>query len=457
MAPERGRNSLSEAAMFDAKIDKLWEAVIQQHAVLEEIHSESVAMRRCLESAGLISCRDFDIEMHRVRFASVIRRHPLAQTTNMQNAMHLEGIALKIGQCLDETSGLHLGEASRALHSAAVLVSRIFVIGGIDMDPHKAATSNNTTVSRLDTRCGTWEAMSPMPKGRSRAASAIAMGKLYVIGGMNNNHQALADCDCLDLMSGTWEAGPPPMSAPRAAHSAACRMGSEIYVVGGSSDGRHLLHTVERFNVNKQTWHTAPPMAIPRGTCACVSMDNQLYAIGGCNARGLLNSVERLSYQGKAWKPTRAMTQVRADFAALVHIDRIFVMGGFSSGNRVVPSVECYRQDTGLWEVMPDMLWPSAACTAAASRGRIYVLGGTNGRHSLSGTQYLLPGQSEWKEGPQMQDRRANLFAAPCWDHSRKGSKRSSSKQKKTKCPDPDAEQKENNSDSSVSTIINVF
>lgn len=443
--------------MFDAKIDRLWEAVIQQQAVLEEIHSESVAVRRCLESAGLVSAREFDIEMHRVRFASVIRRHPLAQTTNIQNAMHLEGIALKIGQCLDETSGLHLGEASRALHSAAFLSSRIFVIGGIDMDPHKTATCTNTTVSRLDTRCGTWEAMPPMPKGRSRAASAIAMGKLYVIGGMNSCYQALADCDCLDLLSGTWEAGSPPMSAPRAAHSAACRMGSEIFVVGGSSDGRHLLQTVERFNINKQTWHTAPPMAIPRGTCACVSVDNQLYAIGGCNARGLLNSVERLSYQGKAWKPTRAMTQVRADFAALVHIDRIFVMGGFSSGNRVVPSVECYRQDTGLWEAMPDMLWPCAACTAAPSRGRIYVLGGTNGRHSLNGTQYLMPGQSKWIEAPQMQDRRANLFAAPCWDHSGKAKKIS---RKKARIPrsEKDAEQETNdNTDSSVSTIINVF
>lgn len=379
----------------------------------------------------------------------------------MQNAMHMEGIAMKVGQCLDDESSLSLSETSRGMKSVVLFGSRIFVIGGIDMDSHKAQTCNHTSVSRLDTRFGTWESLAPMPKARMRAASAIAMGKLYVIGGMDSSHKALASCDCLNLMTGVWEAELPPMSVPRAAHSAASRNGLDIYVVGGSSDGRHLLQTVERYNVHKQIWQTAPPMAIPRGTCACVSMDGLLYAMGGCNTRGLLNSVERLSFEGKAWKPAHAMRQVRADFAALVHMDRIFVLGGFSSGNCVVPSVECYRPDLGLWEAMPDLLWPAAACTAAATRGRIYVLGGTNGRNSLSATQWLTVGEHSWKEGPQMQERRANHFSAPCVDQWRgQARKMVQKKQQSTKYShtvenEPILEPE--NSDSSSATIINVF
>ena len=96
------------------------------------------------------------------------------------------------------------------------------------------------------------------------------------------------------------------------------RIGENIYVIGGRKDGI-AMSKVSIYNVTTNTWKSGPSMLEARGAFAsCVSSENIIYVLGGCNADGIdYRSVEMLQCDehGEAiggWQPLPLMKTARA-------------------------------------------------------------------------------------------------------------------------------------------------
>lgn len=403
-------------AMHEAR--QLLEAgaqIMKQHeATINNLRIESIALRRCLFKSGALCPTAFDIERHRVRFEWFLERHPSGLTENaMKQALitHISNVML----FSDSKMVVHMDAVSVAFRSVIAHLSRVYAIGGFDTQGKRlfgGAMQPMDMVESLDVLSGDWDPMPAIPLARMRSGSAVANGKLYVVGGLVGR-EAVARADCLSMLTGIWEPLP-PMMAPRGACGAAGLNSAVtgIFVMGGSSDGRQLLNTVECYSELSHCWHHAPPMLERRGAFAAVQLQDVVYVLGGLNAQQKLSAFEGYELGSRSWRQLAPLRFPRAELAAVAHRGRVIAIGGYSdSSTAPLDSVECYEVERGTWEAMPALSQPVAACAAAVSKGRIYVLGGFNGHRTLPGVQLLLPGESFWRGGPPMRAARMSLAA----------------------------------------------
>merc|ERR1719272_526635 len=85
----------------------------------------------------------------------------------------------------------------------------------------------------------------PMPI--SRGYSMGSNGKLYVVGGRDQDGARLASAECYDPDCGTWEKLA-AMNIPRSG-LAAVSLGGALYVMGGADNQARPLSSVERFDL----------------------------------------------------------------------------------------------------------------------------------------------------------------------------------------------------------------
>eukprot|EP00747_Dinoflagellata_sp_TGD_P179489 gnl/TRDRNA2_/TRDRNA2_30362_c0_seq1.p1 gnl/TRDRNA2_/TRDRNA2_30362_c0~~gnl/TRDRNA2_/TRDRNA2_30362_c0_seq1.p1 ORF type:complete len:494 (+),score=68.40 gnl/TRDRNA2_/TRDRNA2_30362_c0_seq1:46-1482(+) len=391
---------------IEAKLDVACEGLMRQQAYIDELRTGHAALLRCLLHSGLLSVNKFSIEHHRQRSALVTRRHPCERSATLHTAMMHEECIRIILQFIDVPTSHNLSIASSKSHTALHLPGRIYVVSGVS-ETRKALT----TVDRLDVSSANWEHVAPVPRARTRSASASAGGKLYIMGGLFGQ-QALDSVDCLNLYNAKWEMLPSmPVRRAGAAGAAAAKV---VYTLGGSSNGFSILDTVDRYDVAEKYWSPAPPMASPRVALQAVIMQGRLFALGGNNGRQTLASVEVLDFQTQVWQQSKPLRMPRSEFTATVLPGRIVVIGGFVDGHRLLGSVDCFMPETGSWEALPPLLHPLASCTSVVCGGQIYVLGGSDGNKVHSTVQCFRLGEACWTLGPPMQVPRFATMAAAC-------------------------------------------
>ncbi len=81
-----------------------------------------------------------------------------------------------------------------------------------------------------------WTAVAPMIRARFGFALAAFAGRLWAIGGYNEDHQELASVESYDSLTDSWREEPPLALGPRSCHAAA-EFGGELIVVGGQRKG----------------------------------------------------------------------------------------------------------------------------------------------------------------------------------------------------------------------------
>lgn len=201
---------------------------------------------------------------------------------------------------------------SRAM--AGMIDGYFYTCGGFD------GFKTLITCHRLNIANGSWEAVPSLSQRRCMAASAVVKGCLLVCGGSDRepaklSDQALRVCESLDPITGEWRSVP-PMETARS-RAASCLVRGHLYVCGGLS-GRLALTSVERLDVSSGTWDTLPHMATRRFGAAVGSLNGCLFVCGGNDGDALLNSVERFDLEEGAWKDVTAMAESRTWPVAIV-------------------------------------------------------------------------------------------------------------------------------------------
>jgi N-acetylneuraminic acid mutarotase len=116
----------------------------------------------------------------------------------------------------------------------------------------------------FDPASGQWSELAPLPSGRSSHDAAVVDGRLYVVGGWNMQgtsetkwHTSAVVCDLTQPELKWTEIAVPPFQR-RAVSLAACK--GKLFVVGGMQEDNQITTRVDVFDPATNAWTTAPAL-----------------------------------------------------------------------------------------------------------------------------------------------------------------------------------------------------
>ena len=271
---------------------------------------------------------------------------------------------------------LPLMNTPRAVFGATAIGEKIYIAGGWNSNYEYLEYFSDVEV--YDRKSNKWSRLSNMKKKRGFCAVTSVGGKVYALGGENN--EILASCEMFDPATNRWT-DIPSMEKPRSG-CAACAIGDMLYVIGGgaSKDNDEYLSSVEMFDTVTKTWSLIPDMTTKRVGCAAVSVRSNIYVFGGtschtCNEA--VSSCEVYDITTQEWTQLPEMQEKRLFCAATVVGNKIYVVGG-RDGSNDLSSCEVFDISTNTWSSIPNMLEIRSGCQAVSICSKIVVMGGQN-------------------------------------------------------------------------------
>jgi len=318
------------------------------------------------------------------------------------------------------TSLSSLPIARAYLGGAAGPDGRIYAIGG---RCGYCYTNPRQAVDAYDPSTNTWTTRADLPTRRdSLAAATGADGRIYAIGGCDDNGNPLSRVDAYTPSTNSWTAVA-PMPTARCELAAVAAPDGRIYALGGfNSNGQHLA-TVEAYTPSTNSWQTVASMPTAReGLGAAVGQDGRIYAIGGYNGiGGALSTVEAYTPSTNSWATVASLHTRRLFLSAATGPDgRIYAMGGliYGGAGTFLSSVEAYTPSTNSWTNAASL--PAAQYGAGAATGpdgRIYNFGGNNASGSeIDSVEAYLTVATIWVHAAPLNTPRFTLATSngPC-------------------------------------------
>jgi N-acetylneuraminic acid mutarotase len=198
--------------------------------------------------------------------------------------------------------------------------------------------------ARFDAKSGQRQGLTPLPQGRSSHDAALLGSRLYVIGGWelkgqggNDWHETAYVCDLADTNLQWKEIAKPPFN--RRALAVATYAG-KVYVIGGMDDSNDTTTGTDIYDPPSNAWSKGP--ALPGkgmggfGTSAFGTR-------AGLFATTATGGLYRLSADGQSWDEVGKLKHPR-NFHRLVAAgdNQLLVVGGSSQGSKV-PEVESVK------------------------------------------------------------------------------------------------------------------
>jgi Domain of unknown function (DUF4198)/Kelch motif len=221
---------------------------------------------------------------------------------------------------------------------------KIYRIGGFEARNKEGEKSDLHSVpsfSRFDPATGRWEALAPMPKGRSSHDAVVVGSRLIVIGGweLRGSQPTVWDDTALsaDLSAAhpTWEELPKPPFHRRALAVGECR--GKVYALGGMEEAGPTT-TTSVLDLATHKWSSGPKLP-----------GEGLEGFGGCaiTCGGQLfvttysGKLSRLAEDGQSWQEAGQLERPRF-FHRMLSADgrSLIVVGGASMETGKDVSVE---------------------------------------------------------------------------------------------------------------------
>ncbi|XP_055350089.1 kelch-like protein 17 [Paramacrobiotus metropolitanus] len=237
----------------------------------------------------------------------------------------------------------------------AVLKDSLMVCGGLE-DDGPLPYADLKRVRRLDLFRDRSTDLTPMLSRRAFGGAASLNGRVYAVGGYNEEDEPMAAVEFYDLEKNTWQpvAGLPlPLG-----HFAMVATNNRLYVFGGRSTWGGTFTTANAalcYDPAVDAWITLADMPTARRYCsACVGPGGLIYVIGGKSEDGrYLRCVEAYEIRNDRWLKKSDMISARSA-AGCGYVDgRIFALGGGGDEDGVRSDIEFYDEDTGMWSVHP--------------------------------------------------------------------------------------------------------
>ena len=275
--------------------------------------------------------------------------------------------------------------------------------------PSTTATTTVTTIpsTTVAAPAPAWAGRTPAPTARQEVASAVADGRVWVIGGLTRAG-ATDVVESYDPATDSWAPGPPLPVAVH--HAAAATHRGEIVVMGGflASASLYDRPTDRVLALRGGGWVDLPRLRRPRGAAAAAAVGDVLVLAGGRDTAALLGPTEL--FDGSAWRDAEAIPTRRDHLSAASDGRSLFTVGGrFLSPGAVSAALERFDPVTGGWERLPALPTARGGQGAAIVGGRLVVAGGEDPSGAYGEVEaYDLVGQG-WSALPPLPTPRHGL------------------------------------------------
>jgi N-acetylneuraminic acid mutarotase len=274
-----------------------------------------------------------------------------------------------------------------------------------------------------------WSVRKPMPTAREGLGVAWLNGKIYAIGGLNDE-AILAVNEEYDPMEDSWEI---KESMPTARYGfAVAVLQSKIYVFGGTigtAENSGFTGVTEVYDPVADVWETKTQMPTPRADMCASVVDGEIYLIGGKNYWADSTIYHELDVNevydpvNDTWTTVSAIPVPTFGYASAAVNGKIYVMGGarqFSplwNNLTTINSNQVYDVQNDTWSNGAELPTPRSYAAAAATSGAtapesIYVVGGFDQVDYTSIVQVYDPERNVWKDGTSMPTSRGYLGLA---------------------------------------------
>ncbi len=274
----------------------------------------------------------------------------------------------------------------RAGAAVTVLNGNIYVIGGEDNDGNALST-----VEVYDPELNTWTTQLSSQRSRKHAAALTHQGAIFLMGGHGNTsptksvevflpHEEGAGFDCEDDEDGNKDdvcwIFIDDFEKSREGLSAV-ELDGTVYALGGADDEGDLLKTVEYYDERDKEWRIFESweQQPPRFNFATVAVNDSAFSIGGISSFGPLSLVQR--YHESAGQENRAsMPTARGGIGAAAVDNFIYVAGGREVNNQLTSRVDILDVALNSWQPAPPLFTPREHAAVVAVGTKIFVIGG---------------------------------------------------------------------------------
>lgn len=230
----------------------------------------------------------------------------------------------------------------RAAFGATVLNARVFVAGGVgDIGAYMP------NVEAYDPSTGAWTKRGELTHhGRQGLALSVVKQRTYAIGGHPGPQWrgASAAVESYDPTTDLWT---PRADMPTGRTGlVAGVVNGKIYAIGGGDeDGSSAA--VEEYDPATDRWTKKRDMPTPRSYPSAAVVNRLIYVIGGTANEGTSVAAEAYDPARDKWRPLKDLPNPRWGAAAVAHEGLIYVLGGQHAGGLapILDSVIVY--DTG--------------------------------------------------------------------------------------------------------------
>lgn len=165
----------------------------------------------------------------------------------------------------------------------------------------------------------------------------------------------------------------------------------------------------------ENTWTDLSSMPGPRGGLGTVSLNDKIYAIGGCCQLGdtafPVRNNEVYNPANDNWTKLQSMPSVRYWFGTAAYNNQIYCIGGFQAAN-LTGANEVYDTATNNWTTKTPLPTPRYQLCAYAIGDKIYALGGINASGTVGLNEVYNVASDSWGAGASIPTPVANFSSA---------------------------------------------
>jgi N-acetylneuraminic acid mutarotase len=160
-------------------------------------------------------------------------------------------------------------------------------------------------------------------------------------------------------------------------HSQAVYFSGKIYNIGGYNENLDVTDTTRIYDIDTNTWRTGAPMPQALAQMATALWDGVVYVAGGNNFTGRVNTLYAYDIASNTWTTKAPMLQALT-LSGFGAIDGKLYIAGGSSDAGYLNTLYIYDIATNVWTLDDEANLPQAIARPGSSvlNGRLYLYGG---------------------------------------------------------------------------------